>query len=282
VEKVVEQAGSFSRDELPPDDGFAERRATLARCYQSLPPLGSAAFWHQLENCQEAGQAVPLEVLVKVLRAMVARGEREAERRLFEIVLARVQVANEQWVSRVLAGTQFLAGERNAMAADLYADLCEILLHLLRDPEQQFWEEHFQHSLRFARKHAYERFMYHEGRWHDARSGPGKRVPSRLVSSLERAMTRDGSSELLEVRDERAEEALLDVEEGEIAQQLLLLPPRLRVVVWLIFWEDHTAKTAGELLAISERTVRNRLQAALAALRLALEAGQEVIDGRSA
>jgi DNA-directed RNA polymerase specialized sigma24 family protein len=56
----------------------------------------------------------------------------------------------------------------------------------------------------------------------------------------------------------------------------------LRAVVWLIFWEDYTIKAVSELLAISRRTVRNRLDHALAVLRRVLEDEQEVSDGASA
>lgn len=278
MEKVVEQIGNVVQDNLSPDDGFTERRASLARLYHSLPTYGSSAFWQLLAAPQE-GQALPLEVLVRILREAVARMDRPVERRLFEIIITRVQMANEQWVHRTLACTRFLAGEQRAMGADLYADLCELLLRLLRDPGQRFWEEHFQHSLRFARKHAFERFMRYEGYLSPARTGSGRRVPHTLMASLERAARWSESDEALEVCDERAEAALRAVEqEGDIAALMVRLPARLRVVVWLVFWEDHTLKTVGELLNISTHTVRNRLRAALAELREALEAGREVLD----
>jgi hypothetical protein len=272
VEKGNEQGKTVPLKRISSDESIAERRARVEQFYRALPAYGSGAFWAALED---RSPGVPLEALVKALRVAVALGERENERRLFEMLFARVQTGNEQWVNRVLASMHVLAGERAALAADLSADLCETLLRELRDPRQHFWEEHFQQSLIFARRHVYERFLIYEGRWHDQRFGPGRRVPSLLISSLERATSNQGTAEELEICDERAQEALLQVEQGDIARHILCLPERLRAVVWLIFWEDHTEKTVSKLLAISERTVRNRLQAALAQLRQVLSSEQE-------
>lgn len=276
MEKDVELAG-----ECALDDAFAERRVALTRLYRSLPAYGSADFWTLLEGCQEEGQALPLEVLARVLRDAVAREDKQARRRIFEVIIARLQISNEQWVYHTLTSTRFHAGERDAFAADLYADLCELLLRSLLDNEQHFWEEHFLHCLRFLRKHVYEQFMRREGHWRKLTPGPGHRVPHTLLESLERATWRSEFEEVLEVSDERAERAFLAVE-ADVATLLSRLPVHLRTIVWLIFWEDVTTKKVGELLDISERTVRNRLHAALALLRRVLEEEQEVIDGASA
>lgn len=277
MEKDVEQAG-----ESGPDTAFAERRVALACLYRSLPAYGSADFWTLLEGHQEGSQALPLEVLARVLRDAVAREDKQAQRRLFEVIVARLQTSNEQWVHQMLAGTRLLVGERGAFAADLYADLCELLLRSLLDAEQRFWEEHFLHCLRLIRKHVYEQFMRREGHWRKLTPGPGYRVPHALLESLERAAWRTEFEEALDVSDERAEQAFLAVEQADIAALLLRLPAHLRTIIWLIFWEDRTTKTVGEILGISDRTVRNRLHAALAQLRQVLEEEQEVIDGASA
>jgi DNA-directed RNA polymerase specialized sigma24 family protein len=281
VEKVIEQVRETSQNDLLPNNSFAQRRANMAKLYDTLPTYGSATFWQLLEGSQEEGQTLPLEVLVKVLREAVACEDEQTQRRLFEIIIARLQTSNERWVQQALGSTRFLPGECKALAADLYADLCELLLRLLRDPAQHFWEEQFMHSLYFVRKHVYERFMRREGHWHKRTSGPGKRIPYTLLESLERA-SYGSESDLLAVPDERAEAALLAVEREDITGLVLRLPLYLRTVVWLVFWEGYTLKTVAQLLKISDRTVRNRLRIALAQLRQALEAEQEVIDGKSA
>jgi RNA polymerase sigma factor (sigma-70 family) len=255
----------------------------MAQLYSSLPTYGSKEFWRRVEEWREECLALPLEVLVKVLRAdALARDDRSAQRRLFAVIVARVQEANERWVERVLCRMSLLSGERRAVAADLYADLCEQLLRSLLDEEQSFWEEHFYHSLRFARGRVHENFLRREGRWYKTTPGPGERVPYTLVESLERAEQRPGMEHLHEVADARAEQAFLQVEQADSVALLLRLPARQRAIVWLIFWEDCSTKTVGELLGISERTVRNRLRAALTRLRQIFVEEQEEIDGASA
>jgi DNA-directed RNA polymerase specialized sigma24 family protein len=136
--------------------------------------------------------------------------------------------------------------------------------------------------LRLLRKHAYESFMRQQGRWHKTISGSGKRVPYALLESLDRIRGAENVGRAREMSDERAARALLTVEQADVAALLCYLPLHLRAVVWLIFWEDYTIKAVSELLAISRRTVRNRLDHALAVLRRVLEDEQEVSDGASA
>ena len=264
----------------PPHEKSVERRAMLAHQYDTLPTYGSPAFWSLLETADEHVPAPPLEVLVKILRAeALARGDQQAQRRIFTVIIARLQSTNEMWVNYALSGLQVHREERRALAADLYADLCEHLLRAFIDVEQHFWEESFFHALRFARKHLYESFLRREGHWRKITPGPGLRVPHKLVESLERAEWRVNLTGAWELPDERAEQALRTVEQ---ADALLHLPAGLRAIVWLVFWEDCSIAKVGELLNISERTARNRLRAALARLRHFIGEEQEEINGASA
>lgn len=259
---------------------LVEKRAALRQLHSSLPTYGSTDFWQRLEEYHDGRYTLPLELLVKVLREeALAREDKQAQRRLFEIIIARLQAANEQWVNRVLAGFRLLPGERHALAADLYADLCEQLLRALIDRGQHFWEEAFYHALRFARKHVRESFLRREGHWQKRTPGPGFRVPRTLLESLERAEWRAPFEEEWDIPDERAQQAFLQVEQVDL---LLCLPVELRVLVWLIFWEGCSMRLVAELLGISDRTVRNRLRTALTQLRKILMEEQEAIDGESA
>jgi RNA polymerase sigma factor (sigma-70 family) len=85
-----------------------------------------------------------------------------------------------------------------------------------------------------------------------------------------------------DVSDERAERAMLAVEQTDFAALLCRLPVKQRAVVWLVFWEDYTIKAVSDVLHISKRTVYKRLEAALEQLRQVLEDEQEVRDGASA
>jgi len=278
LEKDSGQAG----DSVFQETALQARRARLAELYRALPPYGSAEFWHLLERGEEV-QTLPLEVLVRVLREeAIAREDRQAQRRIFAVIIARLQRSNEQWIHAVLSGERLLSEERQALAADLYADLCEQLLRTFLDPKQRFWEEAFHHCLRFARRHVYKSFMSREGYWRKATPGRGQRVPRALLESLERVQREREREEEWDVPDERAEQAFLLVEQQEVAALLSCLPVHLRTIVWLVFWEDCSMKRVGELLGISDRTVRNRLRAALAQLRRVLVAEQEVVDGASA
>lgn len=279
MEKDTEQAGGDSLQEA----GFQARRARLAGLYSALPPYGSVDFWRLLEQGEEEAQRLPLEVLVRVLReeAMV-REDSQDQRRIFAVIIARLQCSNELWIRAVLSGERFLNSERQAFAADLYADLCEQLLRAFLDPNQRFWEEAFHHCLRFVRRHVYKSFLSREGYWRKTTPGPGYRVPHTLLDSLERVQWERDHEEGWDVPDEQAERAFLLVEEKEMASLLSRLPEHLRAIVWLIFWEDCSTKRVGELLGISDRTVRNRLRTALAQLRRILVEEQEVVDGASA
>lgn len=264
-------------------EAFVEHREALRRIYRGLPIYGSVDFWRLLEEGREADQAVPLEVVVMVLREKaITRGDQQGQRRLCEVIVARLQSSNEQWVNQVLFGLHPPASERAALAADLYADLCEMLLRALLNVNLRFWEERFYHCLRFLRKRAYESFLRQEGRWRKATPGPGRRVPYVLLESIERMGRSPDITGGMDVRDERAERELLAVEQTDLATLLYRLPVRLRAVVWLIFWEDYTIKAVSELLHVSIRTVRNRLNDALVELRQVLEDEQEVRDGASA
>ncbi len=281
MEKDSAQIRNSPLEDIPLDTFFSERRTALAQLYSSLPPHDSILFWSLCEGCQDNSPGLPMEVLVKILRGCIAQKDESSSRRLFEIILGRLQSSNEQWVNHVLSNIRLLTGERCAIAADLYADLCERLLRLLRDDQQYFWEENFQHSLRFARKHVYEDFMRREGHWLKRTPGKGWRVPQALLISLERTVWPEEDNPC-EVSDDRVEVALQAVAQADLVALLTHLPARLRALLWLIFWEDCTTKSAGQLLGISDRTARNWLRTALAQLRQILENEQEVFDGESA
>lgn len=279
MEKDTEQAGDDPLQEAK----FQARRARLAGLYRALPPFGSTDFWRLLEQGEEEAQGLPLEVLVRILREQaIGREDIQAQRRIFAVIIARLQYSNERWIHAVLSGERLPSGEWQAFAADLYADLCEQLLRAFLDPNQRFWEEAFHHCLRFTRRHVYKSFLSREGYWRKTTPGPGQRVPHTLLESLERVRWGKEHGDEWDIPDEQAEQAFLLVEQRETASLLYHLPEHLRTIVWLIFWEDCSTKRVSELLGISDRTVRNRLRAALAQLRRVLVAEQEVVDGASA
>jgi RNA polymerase sigma factor (sigma-70 family) len=255
----------------------------------SSPAYGSVTFWQAIE---EPDSHLPLEALVKYVRFAVAKGDRAAGNRIVEVIIRRTQVENEYWIRSVLKYVRVPADERAMLADDLYADLCECLIRALLDPERLFWEENFQHCLRFERQHVYSAFMRREGRWNvDARRSRRegedvenaefednvvvpKRIPRGLLQSIDTPVQlADGEALEMLIEDEHAQEALQAIEREDVPRLVLSLPSKLKSVVWLIFWEGRTEKDVARVLGITDRTVRNRLREALKLLRdeLALE-----------
>lgn len=270
---VREAAQAYNGD----DEALVQRRAALESAFVALPPYGSASFWQCIEEPEEQC-AIPLETIVKLIRVAAEHGDEQGRNRLLEIVVRRTQAANELWAQQALAGLLVSGDERQALAGDLYADLCENLLRALMDPQRLFWEEHFYHCLRFERKHVYHAFMRREGRWQNPQAKKGeRRVPRQQMQSLERAVYQ--SADLpsdIQIEDEQATRDLQAVERDDLARLVLYLPEKLRAVVWLIFWEERTEKSVAQLLGVSDRTVRNRLHEALRQLRGVLEESEEV------
>lgn len=264
---LVDTTGEEDRPEL------VRRREYLASIYHALPTYGSTAFWRMVEE-PDLTLALPLEVLTRCARAAITRGDDAGRNRVIEVIIRRTQTSNEYWARHALARLEVLPDERQTLEHDLYADLCESLIRALIDTKRLFWEEHFQHSLSFERKHVYQTCMRREGRWksrseHDPHKVPSaRRIPRSLIESLDRPAPRpDGDRHEPQLEDERAQQELMAVEHADIPRLILHLPEKLKAVVWLIFWEAKTEKEAASILSVSDRTIRNRLHDALHLLR---------------
>lgn len=67
----------------------------------------------------------------------------------------------------------------------------------------------------------------------------------------------------------------LEAQEDDVfLEEILALPPRLRVVIHLHYYEGYTAREIGEQLGISESAVQNRLMRARQKLKTAMEEGE--------
>ena len=281
---IVEQAVSHPEEGYDSTIAVVERRSAFAGVYNALPAYGCDAFWRAVE---EPGK--PLEVLVRCVRVAVARGDNEGRNHIIEIIICRTQDTNEYWADHALKHLGLQADEHRSLAFDLYADLCERVMRALIDPQRPFWEENFHHCLRFERKHTYQAFMTREGRWqkhseHMEAKKPeelvsltgNRRVPRALLHSLDRAIRfTDGEVGELEIEDERAQQQLLAVERTDLLNLVLQLPEKLRSVILLIFWEGRSEKDTARILAITDRTVRNRMYEASRILRSELKSESE-------
>jgi RNA polymerase sigma factor (sigma-70 family) len=220
--------------------------------------------------------------LVKCARVAIADGDDIGRNRIIEVIFRRTQTANENWALHVLNGVHLPSEERNLLAHDLYADLCERVIRALMDMKRLFWEENFQHCLLYERKHVYQAFMTREGRWHSQHADGvvTRRIPRVIIDSLDQPLLRaNGELRELEIEDELAQQALLSVEQSDLSLLILQLPEKLKSVIWLIFWESRTEKDAAQILGVSDRTVRNRLREALKSLRAILDPEGNTIYG---
>jgi RNA polymerase sigma factor (sigma-70 family) len=276
---VVKFEGAQSKEKSDRDGEVTRRRSYLAEVYNALPSYGSRPFWSAVEG-PDLKAAVPLEVLVRCVRSAIFQGDDEGRNRILEVIFQRMHVSNEYWANSILKTVSLQADERKALVSDLYGDLCECVIRAVVDDKRLFWEENFQHCLMYERKHVYRSFMRREGRWSSLDGKRSERVPRMLVESLDQpAQLADGDTYELNVEDEKAQKALLAVEQSELPSLVLQLPDRLKPVVLLIFWEGRTEKDTAKILGITDRTVRNRLREALKLLQRELEPEREFANG---
>ena len=267
-------------------DEVAGRRMYLSGVYHALPMYGTLPFWRCIEETNMQ-LALPLETLVTCARAAVAHGDEVGRNRILSVIIARTQSINERWAEQALARLPALSEEREALISDVYADLCERIIRAVLDPTRGFWEEHFQHSLFFERKHVYKACLLREGWWqHElerAREEEAvipRRVPRALVESLDRPIiTIDGDEQQMPIPDERAQQAFQAVEHADVPCLVMRLPEKLKAVIWLLFWEGRTEKETATILGVSDRTIRNRLQQALLYLRSDPQLKKEALHG---
>ncbi len=260
-----------SADECERDVELVKRRMSLAQIYDSLPCYSSAAFWYTIQTAD-----IPLEILVHYFRVFLICGEVQRRSRIIEIIFLRIQAANEYWANSVLKNVSMQADERYTLVCDLCADLYESIIRALMDTKRLFWEENFLHCLYFERKHVYRSFMTREGRWHDVHVRRSVRIPRMLVASLEQSIQQAESGTCpFDVEDEQAQRMLQTVESTDLLQLVLHLPDRLKAVVLLIFWEGRSEKDTARVLGITDRTVRNRICAAIKLLREILASERE-------
>ena len=261
-----------------------KRRKKFVHLHNALPEYGSLAYWHTIEAedvndiiaVTGVRSALPLEVLVLCLRTAIARGDVEGRNRIMTQIIRRTQKYNEYWARNALNTLHVPASERQEVVRDLFADLYERVLRALLDPGRTFWEENFQHSLRFERMHVFQALLMREGWWKQQ----SERIPRNLLQSLDTAVrSPDGEGHEIAIEDEQAQKDLLAVDLSDMPLLLLRLPKYLQPVLVLLFWEGRTEKDVASILRITDRTVRYRLQHALRLLRDELATEREGMYG---
>jgi RNA polymerase sigma factor (sigma-70 family) len=266
----VEVEVSFPVKFVDVGEDIARRRADLAHLYNSLPRYDTPEFWSICEQ-----RDIPLEILVKIARFSTLQKDFTNRARAVDCIMRRIMTMNERWALYILKPLALNYCEYHSLAYDLCAELCLTVMRAIFDPERVFWEENFRHCLEFERKHVYRSVLMREGRWQNRQQQSAERIPRSLIVSLDQlGKCIDNSVCTLDLEDKQAQKNLHAIEHDELFGYVLLLPERLKVVVLLLFWEEHSAKEIAQLLNITDRAVRYRLQTALQYLRTSLETGE--------
>lgn len=236
------------------------RHLYIVKTFNELPAYGSPEFWCVVEQSE-----LPREVLVKSLRFARCQQDEAGSQRISAVIMARTLAKNEMWANSVAQKCYELGwDEQRNMSFDLCSDLNEAILKAIFDPQRRFWEENFVHCVRYERMHVYRSFMLREGRLSTAQIEKGRRIPRRLILSLDHvAPCTDYMHNPFEIEDEQAYLMLRSIDSSVVMDVVRRLPERLRTVVLLIYWADKTEKDTAQALGISDRTVRNRLHDAI-------------------
>ncbi|GCE06655.1 hypothetical protein KDAU_39840 [Dictyobacter aurantiacus] len=244
-----------------------QRRLHIIKIFNELPVYDSLEFWRVVERSE-----LPREVLVKSLRFARRQQDHAGSRRIAEVIMAGTLAKNERWANGVVQKCYGLGwDEQRNMGLDLCSDLNEAILKAIFDPLRHFWEENFIHCVRYERMHVYHSFMLREGRLSTAHVEKGRRIPRRLLLSLDHVSPCiDYMHNPLDIEDEQAYLMLRSIDSSVVIEVVSRLPERLRSVVLLIYWADKTEKDAARALGISDRTVRNRLHDAIHTLSASL------------
>jgi RNA polymerase sigma factor (sigma-70 family) len=243
-------------------DDIIVRRDRLSKVFNNIPPYDSIEFWQVVEQAD-----FPREVLVKILRSVhTAHNAKMISQRISSIIISDLQKKNESWAYRVLKGYPLGVWDvKYHLCVDLCADLNEAILKSIFDPRRVFWEENFGHCLYYERMHVLHSLMRREGHVNMAKKEKGRRIPRNLLSSLDTQLMlcTDGLYNPFELEDEQAYAVMHTIDSNFLIDIVKGLPKRLSVVVILVFWADKSERDTAELLSITERTVRNRLQNAI-------------------
>ncbi len=261
-------------NDLARDPRYAVRRATLDQQFQALPAVGTPAYWADLERTGEG--ALPLEVLVRCLRARLAAGASGDVDRLFAALLTRIGAAL-QWRARKEIA-HYEAAQQMQLAPDIEAECYLELWRKLKDAKQTFLEENFMGCLEFMWRHAVHAILEREGIWQRPGVTHATRVPRQEMDALAAGKPRpDGGEEMpLEPADTVSVDPAEAVEQRvDLEAAIAELTPEQHQILYDLFWRDLPQKEVAERLGTTNRTVYNRLKTILARLRAALDADAE-------
>lgn len=247
------------------DDYFAERRAAFKQLFDSLPAVGSAAYWQCIKTTGEG--TLQLEVLCYCLRERLHAGARQDVGRIFAVIVVRLQAHVQQWARRIAA--QGHDSKKLELEPDLEQECYERLWKELSRDDDTFLLVHFWSTLNRIEQHTATAVMTREGLWNPKGGDLPKRIPRRDMDSLESKRNAERDSPLKEgVANPASEDPIEQVASFlDLLTLLEKLEPKIRATIYSLVVKELTAQEIAEEMNISDRAVRYRFEQARQQLR---------------
>lgn len=243
------------------DDAYAGRRAALHQEFSSLPRPGSEAYWRRLRG-EDGAEGPPLEVVARCLQERHAAHALSDAEQVFELILSRIQRNVDQWAWKI-AGQASGSG-RPQLKEDLEQQCFMKLWEELTQEGPTFLFEHFHHALGRLQQHVAHEVMEQAGEWQRSGVERSTRVPQQQVHSMQAEPKREDDVPLAhQLADPGAENAFDRAELSDLLDHVMALPPDQRTIVYDRYWRAEPQAVTAAKLGITDRTVRNQLQAIL-------------------
>ena len=255
------------------DEFFAARSAALEQQFQSLPVVGTAAYWQRIET--SGAGVLPLEVLSRCLRERLHAGAREDAKRVFTALWLRIQLVVQFWAQRIKS--QYRVGEKLDIAQELEQQCCIALWQELFEEGPTFLLEHFGYALNFIEKHVEQAVLEKEGLRKRRGVKRPTRTPRQEIESIEAQRDSEGDLPIVDtLADPDAQTAIEQIAFFlDLAVLLKRLKPEQRVAIYYRFVQGLTPQEIARELQITDRAVLYRIEKALEQLGRWYSEGEE-------
>jgi RNA polymerase sigma factor (sigma-70 family) len=251
------------------EEAEAARRTILEQQFRALPPPGSAGYWQCIEP-EDAGQALPLEVLVRCLRERQLAGAGVDAYRIFAVIWGRVQARTQAWARAIVRTSP--AARAQGFASDLEQECMFDLWRELTDEDPGIWLENFRAALNSLQHHTAHAKMQEQGFWKRRGVTTPRRIPATMTDSLDAVPPNADVHPLADrLPDTSSSDAFESVEFRELVADL---SEDDRLILYGHVY-GYTQQELAETLHVTDRTIRHRLTRITAQLRRQLQGTEE-------
>jgi RNA polymerase sigma factor (sigma-70 family) len=260
------------------DEFFTARQAAFEQQFQTLPAIGSEAYWQRIEGAP-AAEAMPVEVLCHCLRERWRAGARQDVGRVFAVIVDRLQIPVQAWARRI--ATQGHESKKLELEDDLEQECYEALWKELSDQEDTFLLVHFWSAVNRLEQHVAHAFMEREGLWKRNSVVQPKRIQRKQLDSLEAQRSAEAASSLAEgIADPTALDHFEQIESMlDLLSLLEKLEPKMRTTIYSRFVAGQTPQEIAAALHLTDRAVNHRIEKALKQLAQLLSHREEEQGG---